>query len=46
MALRVYNTLTRTKEEFKPREGNKVSIYVCGVTPYSYCHVGNARPYV
>jgi len=46
MALRVYNTLTRTKEEFKPREGNKVSIYVCGVTPYNYCHVGNARPYV
>lgn len=46
MALWVYNTLTRRKEEFQPREGKKVGIYVCGVTPYNYCHVGNARPYV
>ena len=46
MTLRVYNTLTKSKEEFQPREANKASIYVCGVTPYNYCHVGNARPYV
>ncbi|HHW91205.1 MAG TPA: cysteine--tRNA ligase [Firmicutes bacterium] len=46
MVLRVYNTMTRGKEEFRPREGKKVGIYVCGVTPYNYCHVGNARPYV
>lgn len=46
MSLRIYNTLTKGKEEFRPREANKASIYVCGVTPYNYCHVGNARPYV
>jgi cysteinyl-tRNA synthetase len=46
VGLRVYNTLTRQKEKFKPRDGKKVGIYVCGVTPYNYCHVGNARPYV
>ncbi|MDK2784474.1 MAG: cysteinyl-tRNA synthetase [Bacillota bacterium] len=46
MPLYVYNTLTRRKEEFKPREPGKVSIYVCGVTPYNFCHVGNARPYL
>ncbi|MGI6605127.1 MAG: cysteine--tRNA ligase [Firmicutes bacterium] len=46
MALLVYNTLTRRKEEFQPREPGKVSIYVCGVTPYNFCHVGNARPYL
>jgi len=39
----VYNTLTRKKEEFKPIEENKVSMYVCGPTVYSFIHVGNAR---
>lgn len=44
MALRVYNTLTRKKEDFIPREAGKVSIYACGVTPYNYAHIGNSRP--
>ncbi|NLW55862.1 MAG: cysteine--tRNA ligase [Firmicutes bacterium] len=44
MVITVYNTLTRQKEEFIPREAGKVSIYVCGVTPYNYAHIGNARP--
>ena len=44
--LRVYNTLTREKEEFKPLEPGKVSIYCCGVTPYNDPHIGNARPFV
>ncbi len=46
MPLRVYNTLTRTKEEFKPLSGKKVGMYVCGVTPYDVCHLGHARAYV
>lgn len=44
--MRIYNTLTRQKEEFKPREPGKAGIYVCGPTVYGYIHVGNARPYV
>ena len=44
--LKVYNTLTRQKEEFKPVKPGEVSIYVCGVTPYNYPHIGNARPFV
>lgn len=44
--LKVYNTLTRKKEEFKPIIENKVSIYCCGVTPYNDPHIGNARPFV
>ena len=44
--LRVYNTLTRQKEEFHPLEEGKVSIYCCGVTPYNEPHIGNARPFV
>ncbi|MGE5527586.1 MAG: cysteine--tRNA ligase [Patescibacteria group bacterium] len=46
MGLRVFNTLTGRKEEFVPRDPGRVSIYVCGVTPYDYAHVGNARPAV
>lgn len=42
----IYNTLTRRKEEFKPRDTGKVSIYVCGPTTYNYIHLGNARPLV
>ena len=42
----VYNTMTRRKEEFLPLEPGKVSIYVCGVTPYNEPHIGNARPFV
>ncbi|WP_298431827.1 cysteine--tRNA ligase [Geobacter sp.] len=43
MALRVYNTLTGTKEEFVPLEPGKVRMYVCGVTVYDHCHIGHAR---
>ena len=44
--MKLYNSLTRTKEEFKPLEDNIVKIYVCGPTVYNYIHVGNARPMV
>ncbi|VBB08508.1 cysteinyl-trna synthetase/mycothiol ligase [Lucifera butyrica] len=46
MSLRVFNTLTKQKEEFHPAEPGKVKLYVCGVTPYNHPHIGNARPYV
>lgn len=46
MALRVYNTLTKQKEEFIPKEEGKIKMYVCGVTPYNHPHIGNARPFV
>ncbi len=41
--LRIYNTLTRSKEEFVPLEPGKVRMYVCGMTVYDWCHVGHAR---
>jgi cysteinyl-tRNA synthetase len=41
--LRIHNTLTRTKEDFMPREPGKVRMYVCGITVYDYCHVGHGR---
>ncbi|MDO9160820.1 MAG: class I tRNA ligase family protein, partial [Methylococcaceae bacterium] len=41
--LKIYNTLTREKELFKPRVPGKVGMYVCGMTVYDYCHVGHAR---
>ena len=41
--LKIYNTLTRKKELFQPREAGKVGMYVCGMTVYDYCHVGHAR---
>lgn len=44
--LKVYNTMSRQKEPFKPLEEGKVSIYCCGVTPYNHPHIGNARPFV
>lgn len=44
MTIQIYNTLTRSKEEFKSIEPNKVSMYVCGPTVYNYIHIGNARP--
>ena len=43
MPLQIYNTLTRGKEEFAPREPGKASLYVCGVTPYAPAHVGHGR---
>ncbi|MCM1156489.1 MAG: cysteine--tRNA ligase [Roseburia sp.] len=44
--MKIYNTLSRTKEEFEPREAGKVSMYVCGPTVYNLIHIGNARPMV
>jgi cysteinyl-tRNA synthetase len=44
--VRLYNTLTRKKEEFIPIEKDKVKIYACGPTVYNFIHVGNARPAV
>ena len=44
--MKLYNTLTRTKEEFKPMEDGKVKMYACGPTVYNYFHLGNARPFV
>ena len=41
--LKIYNTLTRSKEEFKPKHSPKVGMYVCGMTVYDYCHIGHAR---
>lgn len=46
MTIKVYNTLTKRKEDFVPLVPGKASIYVCGVTPYNHPHVGNARPFV
>ena len=42
--LKLYNTLTRTKEVFEPLDANNVRMYVCGVTVYDFAHIGNARP--
>ncbi|MBX6392864.1 MAG: cysteine--tRNA ligase, partial [Burkholderiales bacterium] len=41
--LKIYNTLTRTKQEFVPLEPGRVRMYVCGMTVYDYCHLGHAR---
>ena len=41
--LRIYSSLSRTKEEFKPIEPGKVRMYVCGMTVYDFCHLGHAR---
>ena len=42
--MKIYNTLTRTKEEFVPIEPDKVRMYACGPTVYNFIHIGNARP--
>ena len=44
--MKIYNTITRTKEEFKTIEKNKVKMYVCGPTVYDFFHIGNARPFL
>ncbi len=44
--MRVYNSLSRTKEEFVPREEGKVAMYVCGPTVYNHIHIGNARTFL
>ena len=44
--LKLYNTLTRAKEEFSPLDPSNVRMYVCGPTVYDYAHIGNARPLI
>lgn len=44
--MKIFNTLTRKKDEFKPINEGKVGIYVCGPTVYDYIHIGNARPMI
>ena len=44
--MKIYNTLTRKKEEFRPINEGEARIYVCGPTVYNYFHIGNARPFV
>lgn len=46
MAIRIYNTLTRQKEEFIPLRNDEVMMYSCGPTVYNYIHIGNARSFV
>jgi len=46
MTLKVYNTLTRKKETFKPLKGKKINLFVCGPTVYDYAHIGHAKTYV
>src|SRR5271167_1931487 len=44
--LRLYNTLTRRKEDFAPIDPRAVRLYVCGPTVYDFAHIGNARPVI
>ena len=46
MSLKLYNTLTRTKDDFVPIDPARVRMYVCGPTVYDYAHIGNARPVI
>src|SRR3989344_348406 len=46
MTLKLYNTLTRKKEAFKPIKKNKVNMFVCGMTVYDYPHLGHAKTYI
>jgi cysteinyl-tRNA synthetase len=46
LTIRVFNTVTRKKEQFVPVSGNKVGIYACGPTVYDYFHIGNARIFI
>ena len=44
--MKIYNSLTRKKEEFVPIVPGKISMYVCGPTVYDYIHIGNSRPVI
>jgi cysteinyl-tRNA synthetase len=46
VTIRLYNTLSREKQEFEPQDPARVTMYVCGPTVYNYAHIGNARPAV
>ena len=41
--LKIYNSLTKCKQDFVPLTTNKIKLYVCGMTVYDYCHLGHAR---
>ncbi|MBP5781205.1 MAG: hypothetical protein J6X34_08230, partial [Clostridia bacterium] len=43
--MKIYNTLSRRKEEFVPQDPSEVKIYSCGPTVYSFAHIGNMRTY-
>ena len=44
--MKLYNTMSKKKEEFIPVEEGKVKMYVCGPTVYNFIHIGNARPMI
>lgn len=44
--IKIYNTMTRSKEALKPLKGNRVKLFVCGPTVYDYSHIGHARTYI
>ncbi|MBP7563660.1 MAG: class I tRNA ligase family protein, partial [Candidatus Cloacimonetes bacterium] len=44
--MKIYNTMTRQKDEFKPVTEGKINMYACGPTVYNYFHIGNARPFL
>ena len=44
--MKLYNTLTKQKEDFKPLKPGKMGLYVCGITVYDCCHLGHARVFV
>ena len=44
--MKLYNSLTKTKEEFKPIKSNEVGMYSCGPTVYWFAHIGNLRTYI
>ncbi len=46
MPVKLYNTLTKNKDEFTPLDGNEVKLYTCGPTVYNYAHIGNLRSYI
>src|SRR4030095_9798277 len=46
MTLKLYDTMTRDKREFVPRDPDRVTMYVCGPTVYNFAHIGNFRPVV
>jgi cysteinyl-tRNA synthetase len=46
MSIQIFNTLSRSKEEFKPIVPGEVRMYVCGPTVYNLIHIGNARPMI
>ncbi len=46
MVLKLFNTLTKKKETFKPSKGKNVKLFVCGITPYDFAHIGHAKTYV